>query len=105
MSNIVLELRKFVAPELVFGIDARLMAGRYAANLGVRRSLLVSDPNVAAAGWTGDVEQSLTDAGIQVNRFTGVSPNPRDNEVMSGAAFYLEHACDALVAVGGGECH
>jgi alcohol dehydrogenase class IV len=102
MSNIMLELRKFVAPELVFGIDARLMAGRYAANLGVKRSLLVTDANVIAAGWAGDVEQSLIEAGIEVRRFTGVSPNPRDSEVMSGAAFYAEHGCDALVAVGGG---
>ncbi len=102
MSDIVLELRKFVAPELVFGIDARLMAGRYAANLGVRRALLVTDANIIAAGWAADVEQSLFEAGIQVQRFTGVSPNPRDSEVMNGADFYLEHACDAIVAVGGG---
>ena len=102
MPNIMLELRKFVAPELVFGMDARLMAGRYAANLGVKRALLVTDANVIAAGWALDVEQSLAEAGIQFRRYTGVSPNPRDSEVMSGAAFYLEHGCDALVAVGGG---
>ncbi len=102
MSNIVLELRKFVAPELVYGIDARLMAGRCAANLGVKRSLIVTDANVIAAGWAEDVEQSLAEYGIQVRRFTGVSPNPRDSEVMSGAVFYAEHGCDALVAVGGG---
>ena len=102
MSNIVLELRKFVAPELVYGIDARLMAGRCAANLGVKRSLIVTDANVIAAGWAEDVEQSLAEYGIQVRRFTGVSPNPRDSEVMSGAAFYAEHGCDALVAVRGG---
>lgn len=102
MSNIVLELRKFVAPELVFGIDARLMAGRYAANLGVKKALLVTDANVIAAGWTGDVEASLAEAGIETRRFTGVSPNPRDGEVMAGAVCYREHCCDALVAVGGG---
>ena len=102
MSNIVLELRNFVAPELVFGIDARLMAGRYAANLGVKRSLLVTDANVIAAGWAEDVEQSLVESGIEVRRFAEISPNPRDSEVMSGAAFYAEQGCDALVAVGGG---
>jgi alcohol dehydrogenase class IV len=78
------------------------MAGRYAANLGVKRALLVTDANVIAAGWAGDVEQSLADVGIQVKRFTGVSPNPRDSEVMTGAAFYASNECDALVAVGGG---
>jgi alcohol dehydrogenase class IV len=63
MENIVIELRKFVAPKLVFGTDARLLAGRYAANLGVKRALLVTDTNVIATGWGGDVEQSLTLAG------------------------------------------
>lgn len=102
MSDIILELRKFVAPELVFGIDARLMAGRYAANLGVKRVLLVTDDNVVAAGWTADVEESLTVAGVHYHRFTGVSPNPRDSEVMTGAAVYAANHCDSLVAVGGG---
>lgn len=102
MSDIVLELRKFVVPELVFGIDARLMAGHYAANLGVKRALLVTDANVIAAGWAGDVEESLTVAGIHFHRFTGASPNPRDSEVMAGAAVYADNLCDSLVAVGGG---
>lgn len=102
MPEIMQELRKFVAPELVFGIDARLMAGHYAANLGVKRVLLVTDANVIAAGWTADVEQSLTAAGVHIHRFTEVSPNPRDSEVMAGAAVYAENLCDSLVAVGGG---
>ncbi len=102
MSEILLELRKFVAPELVFGTDARLMAGRYAENLGAKRVLLVTDPQVAAAGWAADVERSLMESGIVYHCFSDVSPNPRDSEVMQGAAFYAENHCDALVAVGGG---
>jgi len=102
MSSIILELRKFVAPELVFGTDARLMAGRYAANLGITKALLVTDANVIAAGWPTDIETSLAEFSIPVHRYTGVSPNPRDSEVMAGAVAYREHQCDALVAVGGG---
>ena len=45
----VLELRKFVAPEFVFGNGARLLVGRYAANLGARRVLVVTGPTVIAA--------------------------------------------------------
>lgn len=102
MSAIILELRKFVAPELVFGVDARFMAGRYAANLGIKRALLATDTNVIAAGWTEDVEESLRDAGVEFHRFTDISPNPRDREVAAGAAHYREHDCDSIVAVGGG---
>lgn len=98
----MLELRKFVAPEFVYGVDARLLAGRYARNWGVKKVLLVSDPGVEKAGWTGDVAATLEREGIPVVRFTGISPNPRDYEVMAGVEFYRAQGCDSLVAVGGG---
>jgi alcohol dehydrogenase len=97
-----LELRKFVAPEYLFGVGARSLAGRYAKNLGARKVMVVSDPGVVAAGWTGDVIESLEQEGIPYFLFTGVSPNPRAAEVMAGAAIYKEEKCNALVAVGGG---
>jgi len=53
-DSVLSELRKFVAPEFIFGPDARLLVGRYARKLGGRRVLLVSDPGVAAAGWTAE---------------------------------------------------
>ena len=71
------ELRKFVAPEFVFGVGARHLAGRYAKNLGGRKILVVSDPGVVAAGWTRDVTDSLEEAGLPYALFTGVSPIPR----------------------------
>lgn len=97
-----LGLRKFVAPEFVFGVGARMLAGRYARNLGARRVLLVSDPLVRAAGWTDDVAGVLAEAGVEVEPFDDVSPNPRDHEVMAGAARFQEASCNAVVVVGGG---
>ncbi len=98
----VRELRKFVAPELVFGVDARLLAGRYARNWGVRKMLLVSDPGVARAGWSEEVAEGLRREGVQVVTFHGISPNPRDHEVMAGVEVFRQEACDSLAAVGGG---
>ncbi len=97
-----MELRKFVVPEFIFGQDARLLAGRYARNLGARRVLLVSDPGVTAAGWTATVAESLAEAGLPLVEYTAVSPNPREDEVMQGAELFHEQGCDAIVAVGGG---
>lgn len=97
-----MELRKFVAPEFVFGQGARHLAGRYARNLGARRVLVVSDPGVAAAGWAAEVTASLTEAGLPYVVYSAVSPNPRAEEVMQGAKVYLSEGCDAIVAVGGG---
>ena len=42
MEPIADHLRKFVAPEFVFGSGCRSLAGRYAANFGARHALLVT---------------------------------------------------------------
>jgi alcohol dehydrogenase class IV len=100
--QIELELRKFIAPEFVFGLGARHMAGRYAKNFGVRKVLVVTDPGVIAAGWAGDIMSSLEAAGINYTVFAEVSPNPRAEEVMDGAQTYQREGCNAIVAIGGG---
>jgi alcohol dehydrogenase class IV len=99
---VIFELRKFVAPEIIFGLDARLQAGRYARNLGARRVLLVSDPGVGRSGWSTEAAGLLEQEGLVVSRFQDVSPNPRDPEVMAGARRYLDSESDLIVAVGGG---
>jgi len=96
------ELRKFVAPEFIFGIGSRHLAGRYARNLGGRKILVVSDPGVVAAGWTRDVTASLEAEGLPYALYTGVTPNPKVEEVMAGVALYEAEGCNALIAVGGG---
>ena len=96
------ELRKFVAPEFIIGKDARLLAGRYAKNFNARHVFIVTGPHVTSAGWVEDVIQSLDTEGIGHSIFSGVTPNPRDHEVMKGAVQYADSGCDAIVAVGGG---
>ncbi|HOD46342.1 MAG TPA: iron-containing alcohol dehydrogenase, partial [Opitutaceae bacterium] len=96
------ELRKFVAPEFIYGLDARRLVGRYARNYALRRVLLVSDPGLERAGWLAEVEQLLLTDGVEVRRWTSVSPNPRAHEVMEGVAVYKQEACDGIVALGGG---
>ena len=96
------ELRKFVAPEFIFGVGARNLAGRYAKNLGGRKVLVVSDPGVVAAGWTRDITESLELAGLPYALYNEVSPNPKVDEVMAGVDVYREERCNAIVAVGGG---
>ena len=98
----LLEMRKFVAPEFIFGRGALKLAGQYAANLGSRKVLVVSDAGVTAAGWTDLVLENLHQAGLSTVAFSQVTPNPRDYEVMAGTALFREEACDSIVAVGGG---
>jgi len=102
MAEKMTELRKFVAPEFVFGVGSRKLAARYAKLYGAHRVLLVTDPGLIAAGWAGEVEAVLAEEGVRYMRFAEISPNPRDHEVMKGAAIFLENRCDAIVCVGGG---
>ncbi len=94
--------RKFVAPEIVLGVGAIDLAGRYARNLGASHILLVTDQGVADAGWPDRVAQSLAAENVSQTVFSGVSPNPRAEEVMLGVERYEHEGCDVIVAVGGG---
>ncbi|WP_320169440.1 alcohol dehydrogenase-like regulatory protein ErcA [Maridesulfovibrio sp.] len=95
-------MRKFVAPEIIFGVGSSLLAGQYAENFGVRRALIVTDPGIVNCSWVHAVQESLQRSGVETVVFSNVSENPRDTEVMSGADIYLENDCDCIVAVGGG---
>ncbi|ACM18634.1 iron-containing alcohol dehydrogenase [Geotalea daltonii FRC-32] len=96
------QLRKFVAPEFIFGIDARKLAGRYARNFGARKVLVVTDPGVIAAGWTEEILASLRSVDLDYTLFSAVTSNPKAEEVMVGAELYRSSGCNAILAVGGG---
>jgi len=95
-------IRKFVAPEIVFGDGALELLGRYAANLGASRVFMVTDPGVGRTGLVDGAVAVLRSSGVEVVVYDRVSPNPRDHEVMEGAAAYRRHDCDVIVAMGGG---
>ncbi|MCG6658198.1 iron-containing alcohol dehydrogenase [Halomonas campisalis] len=101
-SASITQLRKFVAPEIIFGDGSRHAVANYAQAFGADKVLLVSDPGVLAAGWVAEVEADLAAGGIACQRFLQVSPNPRVEEVMAGARTYRDYGCTAIVAIGGG---
>jgi len=96
------QMRKFVAPEFLFGVGSRRRVGYYARNMAARKVLIVSDPGVEKAGWLAAVQNDLLEAGIASVVFTAVEPNPKDHEVMAGAQLYGTEHCDVIVALGGG---
>jgi len=101
-QGMLLNLRKFLAPEIVYGSGALGLAGRHALNLGANKVLIVSDPGVAEHGWTHEVEKSLEEFSLPFVTFLGVTPNPKDYEVMKGVELYRNECCDLIIAVGGG---
>lgn len=101
MKN-VLELRKFVAPEFIFGSGARSLVGRYAKNFGARKVLVVTGPHVMALGLVDPVFEALKNEGIVYEIYSNIKPNPTAQQVMDGSEVYLNENCNFIVAVGGG---
>ncbi len=100
--NNTLELRKFVAPEFIFGSGARLLVGRYAKNFGARKVLIVTDPEVMAVGLVDPIFEALKNEGIDYEIYSDIKPNPTVLQVSEGSKVYLDENCNFIVAVGGG---
>lgn len=98
----LVELRKFVAPEIVYGEGARFLAGQYASIFQADSVLVVTDPGVIKSGITRDVLQSLDESKIRYTIFSNIQPNPRAESVMEGARLFEEQHCNGIIAVGGG---
>lgn len=96
------ELRKFVVPEVIFGNGSIDLTARYVNNFKASKPLIVTDRGIIAAGWTTKVEESLRSSNINYAIYDNITPNPSDEEVREGVAFYDNQNCDMLVAVGGG---
>ncbi len=96
------EIRKFVAPEFLFGKDSRLLAGRYFQNYQIRRLLIVTDAVISTMPWYNEILVELHQSGLKYSVFKDISPNPRDEEVMHGTEIYQSQACEGILAIGGG---
>lgn len=102
MAVVIDEMRKFVAPEFIIGTDVRMLAGRYAKNLGARKVFLVSDAGVEKQGWVDDIKQSLEEKNICYTLFNRIKPNPTAEQVMEGADIYKKENCNTIIVIGGG---
>ena len=98
----LLNLRKFLVPEIVYGQGAINLSGRHAENLGASKAFIVTDPGVRKSGWTSVVEKSLKTYGIDYIVFDCVTENPKDHEVMSGVDICRTEGCDLIISIGGG---
>jgi len=96
-------IRKFVAPEIIFGDGALELLGQYAVNLGANRVFVVTDAGIAQkTGLLGQALGILQQSGVDAVVYDRVSANPRDLEVMAGAELYQQSGADVIVALGGG---
>jgi 4-hydroxybutyrate dehydrogenase len=88
--------------KIVFGAGEIQKLGQETTALGVGRVLVVADPGVEKNGLLNAPLSALGKAGLVTSVFTGVEPNPTEQNVEDGAKAYAQHRAEAVVAVGGG---
>ncbi len=100
--EIIREHRKYVIPEIITGDNSRMFAGRYTRNFHSGSVLIATDNTIFRQKWIQDILRSLDETGTEYVIFTDIEENPRDYNVMAGAAVYRSEGCTGIIAVGGG---
>lgn len=99
-----MELTTFSFPTLIrYGAGARSALAEFAAQHQVKRPLLVTDrglPETDAFGLVAAEMDRVWSSAWQ--KFTGVHPNPLEEDIEAGWAAYQEGKCDTIVGLGGG---
>jgi alcohol dehydrogenase class IV len=99
-----MSLKSFSFPtRTLFGAGALRELPAQLARLGVRRPLIVTDEGFArtpAFGVLRDVLDGAMPGSWEL--FSGVHPNPIEDDVRRPAALFIERQCDGVVAIGGG---
>lgn len=93
----------FPTPTL-FGAGALAELPARLEHLGIRRPLIVTDPGLLATDAYRRLEQTLGAAGngSQWFLYSGVHPNPTEQDVVEAAQAFLAGRCDGAIAFGGG---
>ncbi|HEY5910118.1 MAG TPA: iron-containing alcohol dehydrogenase, partial [Verrucomicrobiae bacterium] len=93
----------FPAPTL-FGAGALAELPGRCERLGLRRPLVVTDPGLLSTPAFRALANTLGEAGQDKEWFlySGVHPNPVEQDVRDAAEAFRRHDCDSVVAIGGG---
>ena len=89
-------------PAAHFGVGSVSKVGQLAKEQGAKKALIITDPFLASSEITAKVSKSLADAGIDVEVFGGVTPNPTTSCVDEGSDVATKANADILIALGGG---
>src|SRR5215468_9496458 len=93
----------FPTPTL-FGAGAISELRLRAKSLGLHKPLVVTDPGLVNTAAFQALVKALgaADRDKQWFVFSGVHPNPLENDVREAAAAFNQHKCDSVIGFGGG---
>ena len=70
--------------------------------MGVSKPLIVTDRGSKDLPFISSLKRHLAAAGLNAPVFSGISPNPRDDEIGAGREQFRGDRHDAVIAIGGG---
>lgn len=100
--QLLMKILPFRSPMVLRGPGSSVQLCEQIGMLGIKRLLIVTDKVLYGAGLLADMETALQSAGIEVERYDGVLPDPTFAQVQEGAAVLRAKQCEAILAVGGG---
>ena len=98
----VLRLTERHVPQRIVGAGARFRLPELLKQAGLERILFVTTAGFIRRGTLDSLLKTLQEQGLTVALFDDVTPDPTVECVEQGTVQYREHACQAIVAVGGG---
>lgn len=89
-------------PQVLRGVDSSAELPHLIKKLGYSKPLIVTGPNVRRHGLLDKMLDAMTSQQLNHVIFDGSKPDPTDIDVNNGLLVFKEHACDCIIAFGGG---
>ena len=89
-------------PTLLVGPGSSARLGQAITGFGHEKILIVTDSIISKLGLLKGMTDAITAGGCQYVVFDEITPDAPIPLIEKGIAFFEEHGCDAIVAVGGG---
>lgn len=88
--------------QLVIESGVAMSLGVYLKKLGVKKALMVTDKVIKELGTADKVMDAAAKEGVAFSVFSGVLPEPPEENVNDALAIYTKEGCDGVVGLGGG---
>ncbi len=102
MFGVVVPLLNLPKPFSFVGPDSSLSMCREIIGLGVKRVMVITDAPLLKLGIADAVIAALQGAGVKVEVFSDIEPDPGFELVQQGVARLRKFKADAVIAIGGG---
>jgi alcohol dehydrogenase len=102
MTSAILGFDSRPRTRVVFGLNTLERLGELASELSARKSLIVTDPHIVAAGHVERACTALRASGLEVVVFDGVRENPTTRDVDACLETARSFDIDLLIGLGGG---